>query len=267
VSRAATSETLLGAEKVIGNAIVTFKRSSGFSDPGLNDLPEALMINFFPGIPVGLTGDYVPLATPEVIVFFFEVEGSLRSGDAGKREHHIPLFGNLFRFQARVKAISSLIPDLRESGPKRPPIRCTSGFRFFFHRETTKGGTGMARRAKRRDVFTALKAVYERAGKLKFSYPKTEELLLKILARNVRKKARQKAFDQALSEATRQGVDTNPKDLLGIPEMIEAIGKIEQDNLEEIFEEAYEEHLVRETTLLFEKFVRIVLGREERSAP
>jgi len=120
----------------------------------------------------------------------------------------------------------------------------------------------MARRAKRRDVFTALKAVYERAGKLKFSYPKTEELLLKILARNVRKKARQKAFDVALSEAARRGVDTNPKNLLGTLEMIEAIGKLEQNGLEEIFGEAYKEHLARETTVLFEKFARIVLGKE-----
>ncbi len=66
----------------------------------------------------------------------------------------------------------------------------------------------------------------------------------------------------ALSEAARRGVDTNPKNLLGTLEMIEAIGKLEQDDLEEIFREAYKEHLARETTLLFEKFARVVLGKE-----
>ncbi|WP_157627840.1 hypothetical protein [Thermodesulfatator autotrophicus] len=95
-----------------------------------------------------------------------------------------------------------------------------------------------------------------------FLYPRTEKLLLKILARNVRVRAKRKALDMALSEAARRGVNTNPKDFFSTLEMIEAIGKLEQDGLEEIFKEAYKEHLARETTVLFEKFARIVLGKE-----
>ena len=91
--------------------------------------------------------------------------------------------------------------------------------------------------------------------------PKTERFVLSILAWIARKRAKWMAIETALAEAERKGVNTKPTGLKQTMEMMEEIGKLEKEGLEDVFKEAYKEALERETKTLAEKFLRMVLGR------